>query len=197
MQERIKKNMQKLFLNHKNSILIALIVLLLAGITFFISYAYYKDIKIVNIVESKVGTIPTSKVRILVQNANFATYKATLDIPDNNHVFNAKLSYCIKGNALEYNAEEKSFPINSSDVDDICYAYFSYLGDEDIILNVYTKTENSYTLFEGEELPAGYEVSSYECSSNNTELTYEEATKTFTIKTPERVICDAYMDLKS
>lgn len=187
-------------LKHKIAILSTFVVLLLACVTILISYAYYTSGGETNLNKIKVGEIPSTKVRYMVENPVTNQYTLSNNIPDSTYVYNEYLSYCVNGSSLEYNSNDKSFPINSTETDEVCFAYFSYINDKDIILNVFVAgRDNNYELSTGQEISSNYTIGRYECTKKDTIVSYNpnatEPNTKFTIRASGKTICNVYMDM--
>ena len=122
----ITEKMKKFLISNKVIVSIIVVLVLLLGITFLRSFAYYKaDTKPDPIVQSKVGDIPDIEIRIMQEKtANPGTYEQVENVPDSNsYHYNAEKSYCAYDSTLNYNEVEKNITIDA-DGTDLCFAYF-------------------------------------------------------------------------
>ena len=121
----ITEKIKKFLVPHKIIAGIFVVLVLLLGITFLRSFAYYEKSVPDVIVKSKVGNIPDIEIRIMQADGNAAGgYKQITEVPDtNNYHYNETKSHCANKSTLTFNKESKNFTIEAEGTD-LCFAYF-------------------------------------------------------------------------
>lgn len=197
------------FLNKHKIIFTSVIVLvLLACVGLFVTYALYQSVDVTPIVGATVGEIPELDVRIMVeakdaQGKGTNSYELYSYIPKAGYEYNSKLSKCSRGSKINYDKEKFEAKIDSNG-HDTCYLYFDSTADVDFNLKIYTQDKNdlgqgikdAYTLIENESLPkAGYVFNkSKSYCDKSSSIDYDSVENMFTIEASEKDTCYAYMD---
>lgn len=205
--KELSNKFQKFLLNHKLAAISTMLIVLLACITIFISYAYYKVVKTEEIITSQVGEIPDIDVRILVEDRNDdgsaikGKYIEYPYVPDAGYEYDAKQSYCTNGSELKYDAASRSMLVNTEGPER-CFAYFNSIANLDIILNVELQDvdengepkEGSYTKVNSTDIPLfGYTLGENSCTNGAT-LSYNVDEHRFIILSSGKTVCNVKMD---
>lgn len=121
----ITEKIKKFLVPHKIIAGVFVVLVLLLGITFLRSFAYYKaDTKPDVIVNSKVGELPDIEIRIMqADSGTSGGYKKIDTIPESGYHYNTTKSYCAYNSTLTYDETSKSFTIEAEGTD-LCFAYF-------------------------------------------------------------------------
>ncbi len=197
------------FLN-KHKIIFASVgvLVLLACVGLFVTYALYQSVDVTPIVGATVGEIPELDIRIMVEGRDASgkgtnSYEIYSYIPKAGYEYNSKLSKCSRGSKINYDKEKFEAKIDSKG-HDTCYLYFDATADVDFTLKIYTQDKNdlgqgiedTYTLIENGALPkSGYifnKTKSY-CDKTSS-IDYDSVDNMFMIESSEKDTCYAYMD---
>lgn len=120
----IAEKIKKFLVPHKIIAGIFVVLVLLLGITFLRSFAYYEKSVPDVIVKSKVGNIPDIEIRIMQADGNVAGgYKQITEVPESGFNYNSGKSYCANKSTLTFNKESNNFTIEAEGTD-LCFAYF-------------------------------------------------------------------------
>ena len=194
------------------------VVILLACISIFVTYAFYQVEAVTPIVGGSTGDIADIELRVMVEdridgvenidNENYGSaikgeYVLYPYIPEAGYEYNAAKSYCTNGSVINYDP-------NTFDADitayghDVCYMYFDSTANLDITLRVHAENVDattgegtgSYTILETTTMPSiGYELNQEKttCTSNAT-VSYIAADNLFSVEATGKAECDVYMD---
>ncbi len=194
------------------------VVILLACISIFVTYAFYQVEAVTPIVGGSTGDIADIELRVMVEdridgvenidNENYGSaikgeYVLYPYIPEAGYEYNAAKSYCTNGSVINYDP-------NTFDADitayghDVCYMYFDSTANLDITLRVHAENVDAttgegtgkYTILETTTMPSiGYELNQEKttCTSNAT-VSYIAADNLFSVEATGKAECDVYMD---
>ena len=190
-----KQNTKEFLLNHKNTLIVIVAIILLGGITTIISYAYFTIVANQSIVGGQVGSIANINMYYFVEDKNastgagLGTYSKSVYVPRTTYTYNSSLSYCKHGSTLSYNATTYTFTV--SNTKDACYAYFdvSESKNADIVLNLYTKKNGEFKLIN--EVPNNAELYTG-LSSCTSGATMSLDNGEITVNTTNKTVCNAY-----
>ncbi len=211
--ERLKvylnKDVTKTMVKYKLPIIGVLVVILLAFIGIFITYAYYQVDITTPIVGSTIDRIADIDVRIMAEErdtngSGLGSYSLYPYIPKAGYKYNATKSYCTNGSVINYDAVNYQADVAASG-HDVCYLYFDSEANLDLTLYVYAENVDSdgngtgtYTKLETTVLPTiGYELHEEDdeyrsyCENGST-ISYDGSM--FTIEADGKDVCYAYMD---
>lgn len=142
-----EKDITSFVKKHKTPLIVALVVVLLACVGMFVTYALYQVVEVKSIIGGTTGEISDLDIRIMTQErtangvAISGSYVLYPYIPKAGYKYNAEKSYCSRGSVINYNASTYSADIESSG-HDICYLYFDSTASLDISLDVYLQNIN-------------------------------------------------------
>ena len=191
-----KQNTKDFLLNHKNTLIVIVAIILLGGITTIISYAYFTIVANQSIVGGQVGSIANINMYYFVEDKNastgagLGTYSKSVYVPRTTYTYNSSLSYCKHGSTLSYNASTYTFTV--SNTKDACYAYFdvSESKNADIVLNIYTKKNGEFKLIN--EVPNNAELyNGLSSCTNGATMSLEN--NQIIINTTSKTVCNAYL----
>lgn len=192
------------------------VVILLACISIFVTYAFYQVEAVTPIVGGSTGDIADIELRVMVEDRNTddinsENYGTAIEgeyvlypyIPEAGYEYNAGKSYCTNGSTLSYDPNTYEVDITAYG-HDVCYMYFDSTANLDITLRVYAENVDAvsgegtgnYTQLETTTMPSiGYELNQEKttCTSNAT-VSYLAAENMFSVEATGKAECDVYMD---
>lgn len=194
------------------------VVILLACISIFVTYAFYQVEAVTPIVGGSTGDIADIELRVMVEdridgvenidNENYGTaiegeYVLYPYIPQAGYEYNEAKSYCTNGSVINYDPNTFEADITAYG-HDVCYMYFDSTANLDITLRVYAENVDAttgegtgnYTILETTTMPSiGYELNQEKttCTSNAT-VSYIAADNLFSVEATGKAECDVYMD---
>ena len=194
------------------------VVILLACISIFVTYAFYQVEAVTPIVGGSTGDIADIELRVMVEdridgvenidNENYGTaiegeYVLYPYIPEAGYEYNSAKSYCTNGSVINYDSNTYEADITAYG-HDVCYMYFDSTANLDITLRVYAENVDAttgegtgnYTILETTTMPSiGYELNQEKttCTSNAT-VSYIAADNLFSVEATGKAECDVYMD---
>lgn len=194
------------------------VVILLACISIFVTYAFYQVEAVTPIVGGSTGDIADIELRVMVEdridgvenidNENYGTaiegeYVLYPYIPEAGYEYNEAKSYCTNGSVINYDPNTFEADITAYG-HDVCYMYFDSTANLDITLRVHAENVDAttgegtgnYTILETTTMPSiGYELNQEKttCTSNAT-VSYIAADNLFSVEATGKAECDVYMD---
>ncbi len=194
------------------------VVILLACISIFVTYAFYQVEAVTPIVGGSTGDIADIELRVMVEdridgvenidNENYGTaiegeYVLYPYIPEAGYEYNSAKSYCTNGSVINYDPNTFEADITAYG-HDVCYMYFDSTANLDITLRVHAENVDAttgegtgnYTILETTTMPSiGYELNQEKttCTSNAT-VSYIAADNLFSVEATGKAECDVYMD---
>lgn len=191
------------------------VVILLACISIFVTYAFYQVEAVTPIVGGSTGDIADIELRVMVEDRNTddinsENYGTAIEgeyvlypyIPEAGYEYNEAKSYCTNGSVINYDPNTFEADITAYG-HDVCYMYFDSTANLDITLRVWAENVNSdgegtgeYTKLETTTMPSiGYELNSEKttCTQNAT-VSYLAADNMFSVEASGKAECDVYMD---
>ena len=194
------------------------VVILLACISIFVTYAFYQVEAVTPIVGGSTGDIADIELRVMVEdridgvenidNENYGTaiegeYVLYPYIPEAGYEYNSAKSYCTNGSVINYDPNTFEADITAYG-HDVCYMYFDSTANLDITLRVYAENVDAttgegtgkYTKLETTTMPSiGYELNQEKttCTQNAT-VSYLAADNMFSVEATGKAECDVYMD---
>lgn len=200
------KDITNVIIKYKIPLICGLIVVLLACIGMFITYAYYQVVEDTPIIGGTTGKIADLDVRVMAEERDgngtgLNSYALYPYIPQAGYVYNASKSYCTNGSEIYYDAATYSADIIAYG-HDVCYLYFDSIANLDLTLYVYAENIDSdgngtseYTKLETTALPSiGYVLNDESYCENGSSLSYSSEDNLFTIDATGKDVCYAYMD---
>ena len=185
-----------------------LVVLLLACVGIFVTYAFYQVSDVTPIIGGSTGDIADLEVRVMAEERDasgngLGSYALYPYIPEAGYAYNEGKSYCTNGSTINYNASTYEADITAYG-HDVCYLYFDSTANLDLTLNVYAQNidsdgngiEGEYTKLETTALPSiGYVLNTEKSScENGSTLSYIDSENMFNIEASGKDVCTAYMD---
>ena len=185
-----------------------LVVLLLACVGIFVTYAFYQVSDVTPIIGGSTGDIADLEVRVMAEERDasgngLGSYALYPYIPEAGYAYNEGKSYCTNGSTINYNASTYEADITAYG-HDVCYLYFDSTANLDLTLNVYAQNidsdgngiEGEYTKLETTALPSiGYVLNTEKSScENGSTLSYLADENMFNIEASGKDVCNAYMD---
>ena len=156
-----------------------LVVLLLACVGIFVTYAFYQVSDVTPIIGGSTGDIADLEVRVMAEERDasgngLGSYALYPYIPEAGYAYNEGKSYCTNGSTINYNASTYEADITAYG-HDVCYLYFDSTANLDLTLNVYAENIDSdgygtgeYTKLETTALPSiGYVLNQEKSSCEN------------------------------
>lgn len=192
------------------------VVILLACISIFVTYAFYQVEAVTPIVGGSTGDIADIELRVMVEDRNTddinsENYGTAIEgeyvlypyIPEAGYEYNEAKSYCTNGSVINYDPNTFEADITAYG-HDVCYMYFDSTANLDITLRVYAENVDAttgegtgnYTILETTTMPSiGYELNQEKttCTSNAT-VSYIAADNLFSVEATGKAECDVYMD---
>lgn len=192
------------------------VVILLACISIFVTYAFYQVEAVTPIVGGSTGDIADIELRVMVEDRNTddinsENYGTAKDgqyilypyIPEAGYEYNEAKSYCTNGSTINYNSDTFDVEITAYG-HDVCYMYFDSTANLDITLRVWAENVDTttgegtgkYTKLETTTMPSiGYELNSEKttCTPNAT-VSYIAENNMFSVAASGKAECDVYMD---
>ena len=208
IKKLFNKDITEQVTKYRIPLITAVIVILLACISIFVTYAFYKVEDVTPIVGGSTGDIADLDLRIMVEDRNsdgsakVGEYILYPYIPQAGYEYNEAKSYCTNGSTINYNEDIYDVDIVAQG-HDVCYMYFDSTADLDITLYVWAENVNSdgegtgnYTKLETQTMPSiGYELNSEmtNCTENAT-VSYQADQNKFNVNASGKAVCNAYMD---
>ena len=208
IKKLFNKDITEQVTKYRIPLITAVIVILLACISIFVTYAFYKVEDVTPIVGGSTGDIADLDLRIMVEDRNsdgsakVGEYILYPYIPQAGYEYNEAKSYCTNGSTINYNEDIYDVDIVAQG-HDVCYMYFDSIAELDITLYVWAENVNSdgegtgkYTKLETQTMPSiGYELNSEmtTCTENAT-VNYSSAENKFNVSASGKAVCNAYMD---
>ena len=208
IKKLFNKDITEQVTKYRIPLITAVIVILLACISIFVTYAFYKVEDVTPIVGGSTGDIADLDLRIMVEDRNsdgsakVGEYILYPYIPQAGYEYNEAKSYCTNGSTINYNEDIYDVDIVAQG-HDVCYMYFDSTAELDITLYVWAENVNSdgegtgdYTKLETQTMPSiGYELNSEmtTCTENAT-VSYSSAENKFNVSASGKAVCNAYMD---
>lgn len=192
------------------------VVILLACISIFVTYAFYQVEAVTPIVGGSTGDIADIELRVMVEDRNTddinsENYGTAIDgeyvlypyIPEAGYEYNEAKSYCTNGSVINYDPNTFEADITAYG-HDVCYMYFDSTANLDITLRVHAENVDvatgegtgDYTILQTTTMPSiGYELNQEKtfCTSNAT-VSYLAAENMFSVEATGKAECDVYMD---
>lgn len=192
------------------------VVILLACISIFVTYAFYQVEAVTPIVGGSTGDIADIELRVMVEDRNTddinsENYGTAIEgeyvlypyIPEAGYEYNEAKSYCTNGSVINYDPNTFEADITAYG-HDVCYMYFDSTANLDITLRVHAENVDAttgegtgnYTILETTTMPSiGYELNQEKttCTSNAT-VSYIAADNLFSVEATGKAECDVYMD---
>lgn len=191
------------------------VVILLACISIFVTYAFYQVEAVTPIVGGSTGDIADIELRVMVEDRyddiNSENYGTAIEgeyvlypyIPEAGYEYNSAKSYCTNGSVINYDPNTFEADITAYG-HDVCYMYFDSTANLDITLRVYAENVDAttgegtgkYTKLETTTMPSiGYELNQEKttCTQNAT-VSYLAADNMFSVEATGKAECDVYMD---
>lgn len=192
------------------------VVILLACISIFVTYAFYQVEAVTPIVGGSTGDIADIELRVMVEDRNTddinsENYGTAIDgeyvlypyIPEAGYEYNEAKSYCTNGSVINYDPNTFEADITAYG-HDVCYMYFDSTANLDITLRVHAENVDvatgegtgDYTILQTTTMPSiGYELNQEKtfCTSNAT-VSYLAADNMFSVEATGKAECDVYMD---
>lgn len=191
------------------------VVILLACISIFVTYAFYQVEAVTPIVGGSTGDIADIELRVMVEDRyddiNSENYGTAIEgeyvlypyIPEAGYEYNSAKSYCTNGSVINYDPNTFEADITAYG-HDVCYMYFDSTANLDITLRVYAENVDAttgegtgnYTILETTTMPSiGYELNQEKttCTQNAT-VSYLAADNMFSVEATGKAECDVYMD---
>lgn len=208
IKKLFNKDITEQVTKYRIPLITAVIVILLACISIFVTYAFYKVEDVTPIVGGSTGDIADLDLRIMVEDRNsdgsakVGEYILYPYIPQAGYEYNEAKSYCTNGSTINYNEDIYDVDIVAQG-HDVCYMYFDSIAELDITLYVWAENVNSdgegtgkYTKLETQTMPSiGYELNSEmtTCTENAT-VSYQADQNKFNVNASGKAVCNAYMD---
>lgn len=208
IKKLFNKDITEQVTKYRIPLITAVIVILLACISIFVTYAFYKVEDVTPIVGGSTGEIADLDLRIMVEGRNsdgsakVGEYILYPYIPQAGYEYNEAKSYCTNGSTINYNEDIYDVDIVAQG-HDVCYMYFDSIAELDITLYVWAENVNSdgegtgkYTKLETQTMPSiGYELNSEmtTCTENAT-VSYQADQNKFNVEASGKAVCNAYMD---
>lgn len=208
IKKLFNKDITEQVTKYRIPLITAVIVILLACISIFVTYAFYKVEDVTPIVGGSTGEIADLDLRIMVEGRNsdgsakVGEYILYPYIPQAGYEYNEAKSYCTNGSTINYNEDIYDVDIVAQG-HDVCYMYFDSIAELDITLYVWAENVNSdgegtgkYTKLETQTMPSiGYELNSEmtTCTENAT-VSYQADQNKFNVNASGKAVCNAYMD---
>ena len=208
IKKLFNKDITEQVTKYRIPLITAVIVILLACISIFVTYAFYKVEDVTPIVGGSTGDIADLDLRIMVEDRNsdgsakVGEYILYPYIPQAGYEYNEAKSYCTNGSTINYNEDIYDVDIVAQG-HDVCYMYFDSIAELDITLYVWAENVNSdgegtgkYTKLETQTMPSiGYELNSEltNCTENAT-VSYLSEQNKFNVEASGKAVCNAYMD---
>lgn len=208
IKKLFNKDITEQVTKYRIPLITAVIVILLACISIFVTYAFYKVEDVTPIVGGSTGDIADLDLRVMVEarnsdgSAKTGEYILYPYIPQAGYEYNAAKSYCTNGSTINYDEDNYDVDIVAQG-HDVCYMYFDSTADLDITLYVWAENVNSdgegtgdYTKLETQTMPSiGYELNSEltKCTENAT-VSYLSEQNKFNVEASGKAVCNAYMD---
>lgn len=208
LKELFNKDITDTLKKHKVPLVGGLVVLLLACVGIFVTYAFYQVTDVTPIIGGSTGDIADLEVRVMAEERDasgngLGSYALYPYIPEAGYAYNEAKSYCTNGSTINYNATSYEADITAYG-HDVCYLYFDSTANLDLTLNVYAQNidsdgngiEGEYTKLETTALPSIGYVLNTEMSSceNGSTLSYLADENMFNIEASGKDVCTAYMD---
>lgn len=218
----LKKDMHK-FLNrdvtsfvneHKSVFAGGIVLVLLACVGVYITYAYYQISESTPVYGGSVGQIADVDIRIKVEDRDIngngnGKYIDYAYIPKNKnsdepyYTYNAQKSKCSNSGAEAINFDTETFTAEITVTGhDICYLYFDANAQVDLTLSVYIQKDDTlgnsasdYYLLDADKMPPlGYDLNSTltTCSSGLS-VKYLASTNMFSVESSGKGHCEVYM----
>ena len=192
------------------------VVILLACISIFVTYAFYQVEAVTPIVGGSTGDIADIELRVMVEDRNTddinsENYGTAIEgeyvlypyIPEAGYEYNEAKSYCTNGSVINYDPNTFEADITAYG-HDVCYMYFDSTANLDITLRVHAENVDvatgegtgDYTILQTTTMPSiGYELNQEKttCTSNAT-VSYIAADNLFSVEATGKAECDVYMD---
>ena len=192
------------------------VVILLACISIFVTYAFYQVEAVTPIVGGSTGDIADIELRVMVEDRNTddinsENYGTAIEgeyvlypyIPEAGYEYNEAKSYCANGSVINYDPNTFEADITAYG-HDVCYMYFDSTANLDITLRVHAENVDvatgegtgDYTILQTTTMPSiGYELNQEKtfCTSNAT-VSYLAAENMFSVEATGKAECDVYMD---
>lgn len=207
LKELFNKDITDTLKKHKVPLVGGLVVLLLACVGIFVTYAFYQVTDVTPIIGGSTGDIADLEVRVMAEERDasgngLGSYALYPYIPEAGYAYNEGKSYCTNGSTINYNASTYEADITAYG-HDVCYLYFDSTANLDLTLNVYAENIDSdgygtgeYTKLETTALPSiGYVLNQEKSScENGSTLSYIDSENMFNIEASGKDVCNAYMD---
>lgn len=207
LKELFNKDITDTLKKHKVPLVGGLVVLLLACVGIFVTYAFYQVTDATPIIGGSTGDIADLEVRVMAEERDasgngLGSYALYPYIPEAGYAYNEGKSYCTNGSTINYNPATFEADITAHG-HDVCYLYFDSTANLDLTLNVYAENIDSdghgtgeYTKLETTALPSiGYVLNSEKSScENGSTLSYIDSENMFNIEASGKDVCTAYMD---
>ena len=188
------------------------VVILLACISIFVTYAFYQVEAVTPIVGGSTGDIADIELRVMVEDRNTddinsENYGTAIEgeyvlypyIPEAGYEYNEAKSYCTNGSVINYDPNTFEADITAYG-HDVCYMYFDSTANLDITLRVHAENVDvatgegtgDYTILQTTTMPSiGYELNQEKtfCTSNAT-VSYLAAENMFSVEATGKAECD-------
>lgn len=209
MDKSVKNNLKDFIIKNKLGITVLVVLLIILGITVYITFAFYTDSDTTNLISGSVGYFenPDLGINFMVEDRDVYgdgtnTYTSFWVAPSTGYTYNSSTSYCTNG-ATFTKSDDDTFTIES-DGKTKCYFYYDAIdlesdADVKIIVMRDSGTEegfivaSDYSMQGLYNLGLGYNSELSSCT-NGANISYDAILKEINVASSETTVCTVYFD---